>query len=152
MFYLDGEYCGPDPKHLEKCIEDKLGKLCSEKLNQHKANKTTSSTSRATIIEECGNKEFWLCKGTDTGSKAELENCLRKDQEASCVAEQENARETGHTGKFGPLPGPGKCGDVKWICEKTFVSEQNYYINCDTPAKKPPESVLEYCKNKIQSA
>ena len=138
IFYLDGEYCGTDPKHLEKCIEDKLGKLCGEKLNQHKANKTTSSTSRATIIEECENKEFWLCKGVDQGSKSELENCLRKDEEASCINQQENARESGHTGKFGPLPGPGKCADVKWICEKTFVSEQDYFINCKAPETSAP--------------
>ena len=34
----------------------------------------------------------------DQGSKPELENCLRKD-EASCINQQENARESG-TGKF----------------------------------------------------
>lgn len=138
VFYLDGDYCGTEQKHLEVCLEKKLGKLCTEKLNHHKTNETTDLTAKGTQITECNNKVFWFCKGIDKGSKAELENCLREGEEKSCVEKQEIARETGHTGKFGPLPGPGKCADVKWICDKTFVSEKDYFIKCPTQTKSAP--------------
>nr|WP_115094870.1 type II secretion system protein [Synechococcus sp. UW106] len=146
MFYLDGEFCGTEPEDHEKCIKDKLGAICAEKLQQHKIDQTTSSSSRPTTITECGNKEYWFCKGVNKGSKAGLETCLREDEEALCVSKQEEARETGHTGKFGPLPGPGKCSEIKWVCENTFVSEQDYYINCDTPAKEPPAKCSDVLK------
>ena len=137
-YYLDGKYCGKTSGDLSKCIEKKLGKLCADKISYHRNNNTTSSISKATIISECGNKEFWFCKGIDQGTKTDLENCLRKDQEASCIAQQEEAREQGKTGKFGPLPGPGECGNVKYICDGTFVNEQDYFINCATPKKQAP--------------
>ena len=138
IWYLDGDICGTNQMDYQKCLDVKLGEVCAQRVDQHRKDQTTSSISTPTIITECEEPEFWFCNGSNKGSQSKLEECLRDQQEKNCITEQEKARESGHTGKFGPLPGPGKCADVKYICNKTFVSEQDYFINCKTSEKAAP--------------
>jgi len=104
--------------------KDKYGAICSQKTTAEKEKKTTQGPVK---IAECGEREFYFCQGDDKGTLEAMNACSAADKEAKCISDRENARTGGYKGKYGPIEGPGRCGEVRWICNGfMFETELEY--------------------------
>ena len=106
----------------------KYGLICTEKKNAEQTKKTTAGPL---TISECGSRELFFCLGEDKGSLEAMNACVAANQEAKCISDRETARLGGHKGKYGPIPGPGKCGETVWMCNKVMVYSEEEYKNTD---------------------
>jgi len=102
----------------------KYGAICGQKTTAEKEKKTTQGPVK---IAECGEREFYFCLGDDKGTLEAMNECRAANQEAKCISDRENARTGGYKGKYGPIVGPGRCGEVRWICNGfMFETELEY--------------------------
>ncbi len=112
----------------KRAEEAKFGKICTAKKNTYLDNKTTSGP---VVIEECGEKEHWFVEGIDQGSELLYNEKIADNAELKCLSDREKVRSNSgkdsHKGKYGPFEGPGKCGEVVWMCDgKQVTTEQAY--------------------------
>ncbi len=95
---------------------------------------------------DCGSPTYF-CSGIDLGSAdvAVYDACKVKEASDKCLADREQARNSGHTGAYGPHEGPEECGKKVWMCDKKIVSEGEYWKTC---GYKPPEK----CKGTLPAS
>ena len=89
-------------------------------------------------LNYCGDKTYYFCGGKDQLSQDNYDACIASNAENKCIADRESARLAGHTGKYGPIEGPGECGDVKWMCSGVMITEEAYK---ETTCGKAPSCV-----------
>ena len=78
-------------------------------------------------LNYCGDRSYYFCGGKDQLSQDNYDACLASNAEAKCIADRETARTGGHKGKYGPVEGPGACGETKWICSKVMMDTEEAY-------------------------
>ena len=72
-------------------------------------------------------EQFYFCLGIDRQSEVGMNNCIADNKEQVCISNTEQKRVSGFSGKWGPNEGPGKCGEVFWMCDKVqHTSEAEY--------------------------
>ena len=98
----------------KKAEKDKYGEICTQKTADIK-NKGTLTQGPYTI-QECGERQFFFCLGEDKGSLDIMNACIQENQEAACLTQRGDALKANKNGVFGPLQGPGKCGEIVWLC------------------------------------
>jgi type II secretory pathway pseudopilin PulG len=131
VYGLDGQQVGFSKEEYDLAVEEKYGKICKEKTkNYQKNNFTNPDQNTAVTIFECGSKEFWFLDGTNYKTKRALSEALDLKASDQCVADREKARKEGFEGLWGPTEGPDECAKEQYICEKTFVSEKNFFMTC----------------------
>ncbi len=128
----------------------KYGLICTEKTTAEQTKKTTGGP---VTISECGSREFFFCLGEDKGSLEAMNACVAENQEAKCISDRETARLGGHKGKYGPIEGPGKCGETVWMCNKVMVYSEEGYKDTECGKAPPTPTCVEpvkewYCKNR----
>jgi len=120
----------------------KYGEICAQKTKDIKD--AGEETGGPYTITECGLREFYFCKGEDKGTYEAMEACIADHKEQQCIADRENARTSGHEGQYGPIEGPGQCGDTKWMCQKVMVDSEEEFKSLQEEKKAcgyvPPES------------
>lgn len=144
VYGLDGEFVGFTKESYNKKLEEKYGKQCTEWAAQKAEEKYTNSPIDQPIKKspECGEQEFWFFEGENTGSKEGIQTALDKIASDKCATDREQARKDGFEGKWGPKEGPGECGEEKFICDKTYFQESDFYIQSSCAPNPPPQ-----CKN-----
>ena len=115
----------------------KYGRICTDK---KAAEKQKGTTGGPMSISECGSNQFYFCKGEDKGTLDAMNACIAADQEAKCISDQEKKRLDNYSGKYGPIQGPGRCGEVVWMCNKTLMYSEAEYnaTSCGAPPPPPP--------------
>jgi len=115
----------------------KYGRICTDK---KAAEKQKGTTGGPMSISECGSNQFYFCKGEDKGTLDAMNACIAADQEAKCISDQEKKRKDNYSGKYGPIEGPGRCGEVVWMCNKTLMYSEAEYnaTSCGAPPPPPP--------------
>ena len=73
VYGLDGKFVGFEEANYDAALEEKYGKICTEKTKAKRDSSYTNATSSSETIKECGTKEFWFFKGEDAGSQVEWE-------------------------------------------------------------------------------
>lgn len=131
-----------DQAAYEAAIQRKYGEICVQKIAAEKT-KTPPTTGGPITITECGPREFYFCLGDDKGSLDAMNACIAANAEAKCIADRELVRLNGPNGKYGPVPGPGACGDVVWRCDdpvlgKVMVTTEAAYLQTTCGAVPPP--------------
>lgn len=132
----------PDQAAYEAAIQRKYGEICVQKIAAEKT-KSPPTTGGPIQITECGPREFYFCLGDDKGSLDAMNACIAANAEAKCIADRELVRLKGPNGKYGPVPGPGACGDVVWRCDdpvlgKVMVTTEAAYLQTTCGAVPPP--------------
>jgi len=123
-----------DEESYKLAEKAKYGLLCSQKTTQEKDKKTTNGPVK---ITECGEREFYFCLGDDKGTLEAMNKCKIDNQEAKCASDREAARITNYKGKYGPMPGPGTCGEVRWMCNQIMVESEELYKTTTSCGKAP---------------
>jgi prepilin-type N-terminal cleavage/methylation domain-containing protein len=142
-------------------LERKLGQECSRKIKlQYTDTKASNPTDdsgnpSAITIEECGAKEFWFVNGVDEGSKDAYLAKVAANKETKCINDREEVRQRSgkntYIGKYGPFDGPGKCGEVVWMCDGKQVTSEKAYKTETVCGRSEAESAcgqprFEHCK------
>lgn len=78
-------------------------------------------------FSHCGDRTYYLCDGKDQATQIKYDICIMNNAENKCLADREAARTSGHKGKYGPLQGPGACGETRWFCDGTPHETQKLY-------------------------
>ncbi len=99
-------------------------KMCTAEVN-----KNIDTVGIKQFNDYCGDRKYYFCDGKDQRSQANYDACIANNAEAKCIADRETARTSGHKGKYGPNQGPGACGEVKWMCNKVMMDNENTYNN-----------------------
>lgn len=103
----------------------KYGEICAQKTQDIKD--SGEETGGPYVITECGLREFYFCLGEDKGTKTAMEACVASHKEQKCMTDRENARTSGYEGKYGPVEGPGECGETKWMCQNVMVDSEEEF-------------------------
>ena len=109
------------------------GLMCSDEVE------TNINTVGIKKLNYCGDKTYYFCGGKDQLSQDNYDACIASNAENKCIADRESARLAGHTGKYGPIEGPGECGDVKWMCSGVMTNTEEAYK--ETTCGKAPSCV-----------
>ena len=116
--------------------------MCSDEVE---ANINTVAVKK---LNYCGGRTYYFCGGKDQLSQDNYDACIASNAEAKCIADRETARTGGHEGKYGPIEGPGACGEVKWMCDGVMTSTEEAYkeTNCGkVPSCLPFNGTPNYC-------
>lgn len=125
----------PDEESFNQARELKYKESCDKKIKEVLASKTTGGPL---VYPDCGIQEFFFVEGVQVASADEMKLKIAANQEKKCIADRESARLSNYNGKYGPISGPGSCGDVVWMCKGVQVgSEEEYKKLCPSPAPPP---------------
>ena len=125
---------------VDAALEQKLGAICTAKVNEQKSIKTTGKTT----LSDCPGKTFYFCLGQDKQTENAMNVCIAENEEQTCIANREQARQNDHKGKYGPFTGPGTCGQTFWMCNKIqFTSENDYKSSSCAATVEDTESCLD---------
>ena len=97
--------------------------MLEDEINTH-INKRTIGIKKLQYGE---NRNYYFCGGKDQQTQENYDACLANNAESKCIADREKARSEGHKGKYGPLEGPGACGETKWMCQKVMMGTEEAY-------------------------
>ena len=95
--------------------------MCSDEVE---ANINTVAVKK---LNYCGDRTYYFCGGKDQLSQNNYDSCVASNAEATCIADRETARTGGHKGKYGPMAGPGACGETRWICSEVMMDTEAAY-------------------------
>jgi len=109
----------------DKVVEDALGGTCRQERQKLITAAHYGETPANVVALGCPSS--WWYQGADLGSKAAYDAKVAEVAEARCLADREVARTNNHRGKYGPIIGPGRCGEVKWICKGVMVDNEAAY-------------------------
>jgi len=127
----------PSQATYDKAVNDALGETCRQERQKLITATHTGQTPADVVALGCPSSWWYL--GADLGSKAAYDAKVAEVAEARCIADREAARINNQRGKYGPIPGPGRCGEIKWICNQSLLdSEAEYNIQCKVPPPPPP--------------
>ena len=127
------------------------GKMCAAEVARN-----IDSVGVKQFTDYCGERKYYFCGGKDQLSQDNYDACLANNAEAKCLANREKARTSGYEGKYGPNEGPGRCGEVRWLCDGVVhESEETYKAECVPPPCIPVN--IRLCelsgnKNKVHCA
>ncbi len=125
---------------VDAALASKLGAICTSKVVEQKDIKTTGPTTLA----DCPGQTFYFCLGEDKQTEQAMNICIAENEEQTCIANREQARQNDHKGKYGPFSGPGTCGQTYWMCNGVqFTTESDYIASeCGTPDTSDSETCL----------
>ena len=118
-----------DEDEYKAAEERAFGKACSEATTAIR--KAGTRTGGPETVAGCRDRVFYFCLGEDKGTELNMNTCITDNAEATCLSDRETARKGNHKGKYGPVAGPGACGEVKWMCNKTMVDTEALYLETD---------------------
>ena len=122
VYALDGVIVGYTQDDYDKALEEKYGRICTEKVAKlrNQSPPFTNPTDNAYTITECGPQEFWFHKGKEAATEEEWRGLM-------CGDEINRIIKTG-------TPFSGKisyCGDSKiYICNGEQLTNQQTYQSC----------------------
>jgi len=119
----------PSQATYDKAVNDALGETCRQERQKLITAAHTGETPANVVALGC--PISWWYQGADLGSKAAYD-------EAKCLADREAARTNNYRGKYGPIIGPGRCGEVRWMCNGAMVDTELEYKNTSCGAGPPP--------------
>jgi len=119
----------PSQATYDKAVDDALGETCRQERQKLITAAHTGETPANVVALGC--PISWWYQGADLGSKAAYD-------EAKCLADREAARTNNYRGKYGPIIGPGRCGEVRWMCKGAMVDTELEYKNTSCGAGPPP--------------
>jgi len=119
----------PSQATYDKAVNDALGETCRQERQKLITAAHTGETPANVVALGC--PISWWYQGADLGSKAAYD-------EAKCLADREAERTNNYRGKYGPIIGPGRCGEVRWMCNGAMVDTELEYKNTSCGAGPPP--------------
>ncbi|MDB4653790.1 type II secretion system GspH family protein [Synechococcus sp. AH-551-E02] len=78
VYGLDGKFVGFEEANYDAALEEKYGKICTEKTKARRDSSYTNPSSTPITIKECGTKQFWFYNGEDAGSQIAWEKLYHK--------------------------------------------------------------------------
>ena len=106
--------------------EEFMQTACNEWINEKKSqNFTNNPFNQAVSTPVCGNQQYWFFNGQPYANFNEVE-------EAKCIQTHEEWRTKGENKVYEAIGGYGKCGERKYVCNNTLVSDTVFYTtrNC----------------------
>lgn len=103
------------------CMDQKYGQICREKKQDY----VDGQHNGVVEIDNCGS--WYFCNGQDKGNEDAMNTCITARKNTQCVMDREQARATGHSGRYGGLEGPEECGKVVWMCKGTIYEQESEY-------------------------
>jgi len=139
----------PSQATYDKAVDDALGETCRQE-RQKLITAAHNGETPANVVA-LGCPSSWWYQGADLGSKEAYDARVAEVAEARCVADREAARTSNHRGKYGPIQGPGRCGEVRWMCNGSMVESEELYkttTSCgNTPICVEPQPKPWYCQD-----
>lgn len=131
FWFFEGEDQGTKEKFMETACNAWIDDKASENPPY-----TNDPTTEPVTTAVCGDRQLWFVDGVDYKNQAAFDARLLEKASEKCLADLEEARQSGFEGKWGPKEGPGACMEETYICNKKVMDEFDYYHTCDS-AKAP---------------
>ena len=126
-----------------KAVDDALGETCKQERQKLSTVNHTGETPPSVVALGCPSS--WWYEGADLGSKDAYDAEVTRVAEDKCKNDRENARTSGHKGKYGPFSGPQECGRVVWMCQGTILASEEEFRKspCGVTCRDISEKVCE---------
>lgn len=153
IYGFEGKFVGTEKDDYIKARDDKYGTICTEWEAQKAEEKYTNNPIDQPVTKspECGTQAFWFFEGEDKGSPEGIRVEIDKIAGDKCVADREQARKDGFNGKWGPVKGPGECATEQYICNKTFVTEAKFFLECGSEEEAEPPAKCKTVLKKVDN-